>query len=279
MAYLTTPGAQFQPIPLEQHIKISPGPGHYDPNHAIVFEQLPQYHIGGSSNRLEAVSRDMKANPGPGYYEMKASLDGHTYTIGEKHHPHPDNGFPGPGTYDPRDTITKLNSPGKTISGSERGGFDLLANPGPGHYDPLIALTGLRSSLAKINPIPVFEGGEKETPGPGHYDPEHQAISARAPTTRVARSKRDFLTVDISLPGPGQYDALQPGNSLSFTIGEKLRDNVKGSMVGPGSYAATHSQTDTRSPQHDFARSPERLMTVSRTENGLLGPGSYDAKD
>ena len=52
----------------------------------------------------------------------------------------PDNHLPGPGHYSPRDNLTRLNSPAKTISGTDRGLGDIPADqreyPGPGTYNP-----------------------------------------------------------------------------------------------------------------------------------------------
>lgn len=159
--------------------------------------------------------------------------------------------------------------------------FDQKTQPGPGHYDPNDSLVEPRSPLGKINPIPGFDGPVKDTPGPGTYDPEYSAVKERAPSAKVAKCKRDFLTVsglDMSQPGPGHYDANLPGNSQSFTIGEKLLTGPANNNPGPCSYALTHSQTEHKSPSHDFSRSPERVND-SRNETGInLGPGSYDRK-
>lgn len=82
--------------------------------------------------------------------------------------------------------------------------------PGPGAYDPNVSLIEPRSPLAKINPPPSYEGGLKDAPGPGTYDPELSAVKERAPYGKMAKSKRDFLTLSasdlINQPGPGAYN-------------------------------------------------------------------------
>lgn len=138
--------------------------------------------------------------------------------------------------------------------------------------------------MAKINPVPAHEGGINDAPGPGTYDPELSAIKEKAPAAKMAKSKRDFLTLStndlLAQPGPGYYNPSHPGNSQSFTIGEKLNDTTANANPGPGSYNPTLSQTDCRSPQYDFTKSPERDGDISRNDGAgaNLGPGSYDRK-
>lgn len=57
--------------------------------------------------------------PGPGHYEARQLIganDTRMFTIGEKLPQNQDNGYPGPGTYDPLVNLTKETSPAKTIS-------------------------------------------------------------------------------------------------------------------------------------------------------------------
>jgi hypothetical protein len=57
---------------------------------------------------MEAVSRDQTASPGPGHYDGKLLDSSRVFTIGEKISRNADPGFPGPGTYDPKDNVTKV---------------------------------------------------------------------------------------------------------------------------------------------------------------------------
>lgn len=85
--------------------------------------------------RQSPVSRDARANPGPGHYSspFKFGDDAVQYTMRQK-----------------------------TGSGGQE------QYPGPGQYDPTDSLTEVRNPYAKINPYHA-ESGIKETPGPGYY--------------------------------------------------------------------------------------------------------------
>ena len=91
------------------------------------------------SNRGDIVSSETKSKPGPGNYESPSKIGtGISYKFGEKHRDAVDSDIPGPGSYEPKDTLNKDAIRAHSISKSNRGDFvskSAKELPGPGNYD------------------------------------------------------------------------------------------------------------------------------------------------
>ena len=115
------------------------------------------------------VGRDARQNVGPGQYDSPSKLGGPQYTIGEKRGHSPDNGVPGAGQYDARDTLTRGRTPAANISGTQRPdlvGRDAKANVGPGHYDSPSRSNGPHYTIGEKRGHSPDNG----VPGAGQYD-------------------------------------------------------------------------------------------------------------
>ena len=116
----------------------------------------------------------------------------------------PRNDLPGPGNYNPLDSLTKLHTPSTKIapmSSLQIQSTDKL--PGPGYYDQhsnfgkgLAYKMSGRTSPQKMDDIP----------GPGSYDAKVDVVKASIGNVKIGKNKRDFLQSfqqDLSRPGPG----------------------------------------------------------------------------
>jgi hypothetical protein len=105
-----SPLGKIQPYSLSPRPRATPGPGQYDPNEILVRERSPKYRMGGA--RIERdLPEDVRNQPGPGHYDDKRGLiggpDSLKYSMGDKRRDNLDNHFPGPGSYEPRDGLTR----------------------------------------------------------------------------------------------------------------------------------------------------------------------------
>ena len=131
--------------------------------------------------------QQLMTNPPPGLYEMRSRFDGKKgVLIAMKTETLDKNANPGPGSYQPKVTMTKTSilfgsskrggEPGsvkirdqqtlKTTGSEKRIGID--SNPGPGSYQLKGALMSPQYSMAGKPPRPR----DIEVPGPGSYNNE-----------------------------------------------------------------------------------------------------------
>ena len=174
---------------------------------------------------------------------------------------------------------------------SIRGKFirkDSNENPGPGSYDPKRSLSHLRPKSALIGPT----GGEKserfqlggspvgrDTPGPGNYHKDEYFAKDAKSVVLLGRSKE---REDLSKPGPGAYD---PVLSLvkAAVRGINIASSLKSSQIertgkdddipGPGSYANSVHVIGSNTPAYSFRG---KVKDAKKHDNP--GPGHYDNK-
>jgi hypothetical protein len=190
---------------------------------------------------------------------------------------------PGPGEYDPLDTLIRPHSGNVRIAGPAMKLRDSFTGngsqtPGPGAYD-------LSSLIGTDAPSIAMKGRGIDTtrdcsPGPGTYDLIDSISNLKSsPGYKVGRSKRDYLSSANNLPGPGAYDPRLLNTSLGISLKSKLEPKISSSTPGPGTYqAVTPSKVKKGNPTYSFGLSPERDRVYQRALNQVLtlGPGQYD---
>jgi hypothetical protein len=173
---------------------------------------------------------------------------------------------PGPGSYNPSDSITKLNPGSVKIVGQ---GYEHSKNrgtltPGPGSYD-------INSFIGVDTPAISIKGRGNETarevsPGPGTYEVNENIANLKgSPGFKVGRSKRDFLSLNTTLPGPGQYDPQPIRSSIAVSLKGKLELPSKSDIPGPGTYQDIQPTASKRgNPTYSFGLSPDRDSVFKR---------------
>jgi hypothetical protein len=97
----------------------NPGAGAYNANDKLTKPKTKEAIIS-KSMRGELITNEQKSKVGPGQYDSPSKLGGPKYTIGEKREHSPDNFNPGPGAFNPNETLTKNRSPSAHIRGGDR---------------------------------------------------------------------------------------------------------------------------------------------------------------
>ena len=107
--------------------------------------------------------------PGPGVYELKTKKEGPSYSFRPKFDVKLRHHFPGPGNYDPKNSMTSSKMPAWVIGKSEKGivvDKDSKILPGPGSYSKSSTLGGpmwrFGNSDRTVSSPPAI-------PGPGAY--------------------------------------------------------------------------------------------------------------
>ena len=115
------------------------------------------------------MSNPRSAVPGPGVYEIKPKTEGPSYSFRPKFEDRLKHHVPGPGNYDPKNSMTSSKMPSWVIGRSEKSGIvdkDSKFVPGPGSYAKPSTLGG---------PMWRFGSGDRIStsppvaPGPGAY--------------------------------------------------------------------------------------------------------------
>lgn len=84
-------------------------------------------------------------------------------------------------------------------------------------------------------------------PAPGTYQPSMDAVKGDAKASRFGGGNRSDIASGKHGPGPGQYNAsnFRPTDSISYSIGDSKRKNVKNTgNPGPGSYHVPYYVSD-----------------------------------
>jgi hypothetical protein len=173
--------------------------------------------------------------------------------------------MPGPGEYDPRETITRPKSPDIKLKGKAKDILNsLLAVPGPGSYDPLksIGTNAPKMSLhGRIEPKV-----STDAPGPGTYDASLNLVRDRVKSPNLASSLRgadDQLSRrrTSEVPGPGKYDqpTLVGRDARNITLKGKLEDRSRSRSVSPGPGQYDPTLTLTKSTTLGFRYTPHAI--------------------
>jgi hypothetical protein len=100
----------------------SPGPGAYEPADHLVKSAVKTFKQS-MSQRAEIVAKEVKSKPGPGAYQNNNKTLGKdvpSYTIGKKSNKSMMLKTPGPGEYDPSQSLVKESTKAAKISLSKR---------------------------------------------------------------------------------------------------------------------------------------------------------------
>ena len=188
--------------------------------------------------------RPKEATPEPGQYDAHLTKFGETnksFTIGQKK-PAVYNQNPGPGDYNPNDSIVKSKSSTAIIreetyklpKREER-------NPSPGQYDGHLKSFGsdVKGSVDFGN---KYITKVDRNPGVGYYNPNESMTKSKSVSTIIKKTNKveksrtifpnerdespDFLSSEFNSFGKG---------AKGFTIGLKAKDEVK-QGPGPGEY-------------------------------------------
>lgn len=112
----------------------NPGSGTYNPSQRPTSSKAPTWKVGTGIRRpLSAIP----ANPGPGMYDPKLEQHGSMFSQTSKKVYEHDERVPGPGTYEPVTSQTKLAVTNSRIGQGPKVGKDTSTrkdNPGPGTY-------------------------------------------------------------------------------------------------------------------------------------------------
>jgi len=146
------------------------------------------------SNRGDIVSSETKSKPGPGNYESPSKIGtGISYKFGEKHRDAVDSDIPGPGSYEPKDSLNKDTIPAHSISKSHRGDIvsrENLSMPGPGNYEsPSRIGTGISYKFGEKHRDVV----DSDIPGPGSYEPKDTLNKDAIRAHSISKSNRGDL--------------------------------------------------------------------------------------
>eukprot|EP00736_Rhodelphis_marinus_P011139 Rmarinus@m.20633 len=266
-------------LPRAEHVNETPGPGDYSVEERGVASEAERkrFTIGA---RLETAPKE---GPGPGTYDHSiVDKDVNKgFTMYQKlSTPTPD--YPGPGTYDARSSDfggTKGISMGSLLPQNP----DSIENPGPGTYRPENALQRIQREA------PAHSFGERvETPvdkplvGPGDYDLSLFDLAYGLQTgPSFGRSARDpSRTSGDQGPGPGHYEAYEPGSNAPYGSFAKNKGHEFAKPVdgpGPGEYDSSHFPFDASLQKGAvFGTGVGHVDRTPREENRTPGPGMYE---
>eukprot|EP00352_Strombidinopsis_acuminata_P005172 CAMPEP_0176366144 /NCGR_PEP_ID=MMETSP0126-20121128/20973_1 /TAXON_ID=141414 ORGANISM="Strombidinopsis acuminatum, Strain SPMC142" /NCGR_SAMPLE_ID=MMETSP0126 /ASSEMBLY_ACC=CAM_ASM_000229 /LENGTH=334 /DNA_ID=CAMNT_0017723445 /DNA_START=434 /DNA_END=1438 /DNA_ORIENTATION=+ len=139
--------------------------------------------------------------------------------------------------------------PGKSILGGPKGEKKTLDNgfPGPGHYDPANAKNRLEEGVTMAQRYAYEKASDN--PGPAHYKANHIAETSKS--IKFGTSERPGLIKNMLVPGPDKYnitgdfdfrdqsknDGKEGGKVPKFCFGMKPNLRAKNlDQPGPGEY-------------------------------------------
>ena len=173
-----------------------------------------------------------------------------------------DNFNPGPGSYTPRQELSKTMVPAYAIGKAKRMRSTDRGVPGPGSYNYADTLSGPKWKVGtQQRLVKKFE----EIPGPGAYE----SMSEHSHPAYTMNSKRP-VTSGSAGPGPGAYSPRETNSSINYSIGHGLRKTYCiNDVPGPASY-----DTSTPKARSAFFGSGQRSLSIGEDSNP--GPGNYE---
>ena len=191
---------------------------------------------------------------------------------------------PGPGAYDPTNSVNKDRTVAYSIPKSikERDvSPEERQKPGPGNYEAKSTFgSGFK---AEVKGRPKERIGN-DNPGPGNYESNYSPTKDRIPAYKMGtgQSRADIVSKDqSSKPGPGGYDDGYTfgKDGVKYTIRQKSPDHNKNDTPGPGNYDGNSSAVKDRVPAYKIDGGTNRTNIVSRDQQDRPGPGGYDDGD
>ena len=242
----------------------NPGPGAYNSTNDKAVSRVkrdPTTKFGTSLRISE--NKTALANPGPGSYTIDRDLGAYApkYSLSPKRESDITRvkKIPGPGSYNPNNSITVKASPGIRFGRSQRISVDVGKSN--------------RKKLDKNNNLP----GPFDTARPIIDD--HKDFNSRrknSPSVGFGSSTRPNLTRPKDIPGPGEY-ALPSliSEGPGFKMGVRVNTKKASEVPGPGQYEPSIDLLRKSMPKFGMGSSPR--YPSSKTDK-LPGPGSYDSQ-
>ena len=138
---------------------------------------------------------------GPGTYEPKPLAASKLTTIGVRRSERIETN-PGPGQYNPVDTLTKPKRESVDFKKlSPRSSVLIDSQLGPGSYDPKELKTERSVNIGKSSQASL----ERTTPGPGYYDVNLSQTQYKVPSATIPRSLR-HTSSQQDLQGPAHLE-------------------------------------------------------------------------
>lgn len=266
--------------------KGSPGPGEYtvEKNSIEVKQKAPSFGFGSQKR-----TKDLTDTPlGPGSYKTNSSFDNALVKRDFKQTARRDcldrrgDKDPGPGSYSPDTSRTKLSAP-KFGFGSDQKQKQTGKNPNPSPDQYKI-----NDSLTKTTHSSWGMGyGEKidlsktlaETPGPGSY--QSPSYTTDGKKYQMGARKNMFVLKEDKIPGPGAYQPDHEKGKIKapqygFGSDQKLKTAGKASIPNPQSYEIKDSTMRKTNPSWGMGYGQK--IDLSKTLAETPGPGSYEYK-
>ena len=258
----------------------NPGPGQYSkPND---FQNGPKYSMASKAGVYDPARGSF--TPGPGAYTplMQNRPASSKYTMRPKPYPRERELTPGPGNYNLR-VPSQLVVPSYKFGHEKKGEMALVHSkfvPGPGNYEFKADALYLRH--------PKFSFGKEirgvsplyKTPGPGQYE-YAKFIGKEGPKITISEKYKNAGKVGNFVPGPGQYDEINPNKyrpkTPAYKIGtgkrKGLYDNYE--YPGPGQYGPDKSTKFVRPKTPSWKIGTSERPNLNGPERGVPGVGNY----
>ena len=224
--------------------------------------------------------------PGPGAYTPLTNNRPSSckYTMRQKPYPKERELTPGPGNYNLR-VPAHLVVPSYRFGHEKKGNMDfvhLRFVPGPGNYEFKADALHLRH--------PKFSFGKEirgvypsqKTPGPGQYE-FARFIGKEGPKITISEKYKNFDKLGNNyVPGPGQYNEINPNKyrpkTPAYKIGTGKRRGLYDDLEypGPGQYGPDKSTNLVRPKTPSWKIGTSLRPNLNGAERGVPGVGNYD---
>ncbi|CAD8115027.1 unnamed protein product [Paramecium primaurelia] len=241
----------------------TPGPGAYASSDNLL--KGPKFSFAGK--KQQSVT---SFQPGPGAYNLKPTKQTPQYSFGGKYGSHPDDQQPGPGEYQ---LSKQLDAPTMRFPRSKRDDPHQEKVPGPGTYKQERPESAPKYRFGNAQRRGLYDNELGKVPGPGQYNYSSQFESVQ-PKGFTLVSRKEQITQQLVVPGPGAYDPQPVKRPPSCKIGKSMRGlQFANPNPGPGEY---EPQIDTIRPQSAMVRVGSATRRPLNDVKGVPGPGTYD---
>ena len=258
----------------------NPGPGQYSkPND---FQNGPKYSMASKAGVYDPARGSF--TPGPGAYTplMQNRPASSKYTMRSKPYPKERELTPGPGNYNLR-VPSQLVVPSYKFGHEKKGEMALVHSkyvPGPGNYEFKADALHLRH--------PKFSFGKEirgifpaqKTPGPGQYE-YAKFVGKEGPKITISEKYRNIGKNGNFVPGPGQYDEINPNKYRPKTPAYKIGTGKRKGLYddyeypGPGQYGPDKSTKLVRPKTPSWKIGTSERPNLNGPERGVPGVGNY----
>ena len=149
--------------------------------------------------------------------------------------------------------------------------------PGPGAYPMSSTLSGPNFRLGKSIREPLAKS--TINPGPGSYHPT-KPLPFQGNTLyflySFPTSQRKEITVNVYVPGPGQYYSVSKQEGPHYSLRGRVRSQSQESKPVPGNYNPSYDYTLEKTPAFKLGTSKRNTI---ETETCAPGPGNYSFRN